>query len=92
MKIIFFILAAFLAIALATPTPEAEADPQYELTETFMDPYGEMDQYTGQALDADLGDVGLRYMKLCCLRPRHPRCRRFPSLLCSRPPWPTWGK
>jgi hypothetical protein len=90
MKIIFFVLAASLAIALATPTPEAEAeaDPQYDLTEAFMDPYGELDQYTDEALDADLGDVELRRRRhICCRRPWLRRCRHYPRHLCHR-----WGK
>ncbi len=87
MKIIFFVLAASLAIALATPTPEAEAeaDPQYDLTEAFMDPYGEQDQYTDEALGLD--DFVLGKRRLCCRRPWIRICLRFPRRFC-RP----WGK
>lgn len=83
MKIIFFILAASLAIALATPAPEAEADPQYDLSETFMDNYDEMDVFTDEALD----DVELRQRRLCCQRPWIRSCRRFPRRLCRPGPF-----
>jgi hypothetical protein len=67
MKIIFFILAAFLAIALAAPAPEAEAvaDSQYYLSDVYGD-YG-LDAYP----EANPG------WWFCRRRPWHPRCRLF---------------
>ncbi len=66
MKIIFFILAAFLAIALAVPAPEAEAvaEPQYYLSDVYGD-YG-LDAYP---------EAGHGW--LCRRLPWHPRCRTF---------------
>ncbi len=72
MKIIFFILAAFLAITLAAPAPEAEAEavaePQYHLYDTFGDAYG-LDSYHDESLDALPGSW------FCRRRPWHWRCR-----------------
>ena len=70
MKIIFFILAAMVAIALAAPAPEAEteADPQYHLSEDFMDSYGELDAYPDADPSWNWG---------CLRRPWLPGCRRL---------------
>lgn len=51
MKIIFFILAVSLAVALAAPAPEAKADPQYYLDEVYAaNPYA-YDQFGDYADD-----------------------------------------
>ncbi len=58
-----------MAIALTSPAPEAEADPQYHLFDTFGDAY-RLDAYPDEGLDADLE---LRFW------PKQTRfCRRFP--------------
>ena len=89
MKIIFFILAASLALTLAEPGPEAEAeaDPQYDLSEAFMDPYGELDEYPVEDVDVELRSRLRRY---CCRFPRTHMCRRLRwRLICPRL---SWGK